>query len=134
MAGVRRFRDLVAYQRGRSLAGAVRAFARSLPREERYELVSQMLRAAQSVPLNIAEGFGIGTRAGTLRHLRIARGSLCETDAAIELACDAGFGPAPDDLLELLAETQRVLQGLIRSLEAERVGAEPIGRSGGEQA
>jgi four helix bundle protein len=107
----------VAYQRARSLVRLVRAFVRSYPREERFELTSQTLRAAHSIALNIAEGYGVGTNHGMLRHLRIARGSLCETDAAIELGCDAGYAPAPQELLEMIAETDRVLQGLIRSME-----------------
>ena len=120
MANVRNFRELVAYQRARALAKAVRAHSGGYPRDERYELTSQMRPAASSVVLNIAEGFGIGTPNGTLRHLRIARGSLCEVGAALDLAADYGFVPAPNELWQLLDETTRVLQALIKSMEAAR--------------
>jgi four helix bundle protein len=92
-------------------------YSKRFPRDERFELTSQLRRAADSVALNIAEGFGVGTRQGTLRHLRIARGSLCETDSAIELAVDRGHDPPASELLDLVRETDRVLQALIRSME-----------------
>jgi four helix bundle protein len=117
MAGVRTFRDLVAYQRARALSNSVYTFSRTLPRDVQFEIASQMRRAASSVRLNIAEGFGIGTRPGMLRHLRIARGSLFETDAALEEAADLKLGAVPNELLELVRECDRVLQGLIRSME-----------------
>lgn len=117
MAGVRSFRDLVAYQRARKLSAEVYRLSRGFPRDDRFELTSQLRRAAYSVSLNIAEGFGVGTPQGTLRHLRIARGSLCETQAAIDTATDLQFGEASPDLLALIDETDRVLQGLIRSME-----------------
>jgi four helix bundle protein len=120
MANVRSFRDLIAYQRARALACAVHEHSLQYPRESRFELTSQVRRAAYSVPLNIAEGYGIGLPQATLRHLRIARGSLCETDAALEIASDLGFDATPPELQELLRETDRVLQGLIRSMEKPR--------------
>jgi len=67
--------------------------------------------------LNIAEGFGTGTRPGFLRHLRIARGSLFEADAALEEIGDLGLAEVDPELIELVRECDRVLQGLIRSLE-----------------
>jgi len=118
VANVRSFRDLIAYQRARALAKEVNLFSRTFPRDERFGLTAQLRRAVNSVPLNFAEGFGIGTTNGTLRHLRIARGSLMETDAALDIASELGYGSPPDSLVALLQETDRVPQGLIRSLEA----------------
>ena len=61
-----------------------------LPKEERYELTSQMLRAALSVPLNIVEGCGRYTDKDFARFLDNSLGSINETDyccyAAYELA------------------------------------------------
>lgn len=119
MAAVKSFRDLIAYQRARSASKAVREFTLSFPKDDRFELTSQIRRAAYSVPLNIAEGFGIGTTNGTLRHLRIARGSLCEVQAALDVASDNGFGETPLRLVEIVCEADRVLQGLIRSMEQQ---------------
>jgi four helix bundle protein len=117
MSGVQSFRDLLAYQRARKLAGAIRRHSARYPREDRYELTSQMRRAASSIALNIAEGYGVGTPPATLRHLRIARGSLRETEAALDLAEEYEFAPPPAELCALLDETARLLQSLITSME-----------------
>jgi four helix bundle protein len=60
-----------------------------LPKEERYELTSQLLRAALSVPLNIVEGCGRFTDKDFAKFLDTSLGSTNETDyccfAALEL-------------------------------------------------
>lgn len=124
MAGVRRFRDITAYQRARTLAVTVYRLTRRFPKEDRCEITSQINRAACSIALNIAEGFGLGTTAATLRHFRMARGSLFETDAALEIAAELGMPKLDEEGYALLAETDRVLQALIRSME-ERCPKEP---------
>jgi len=62
MGKVESFRDLVVWQLGMDLVAEVYATARELPDSERFGLVSQMTRAAVSVPANIAEGHARGTR------------------------------------------------------------------------
>lgn len=120
MGSVRSFRDLVAYERSREVVREVYRFTKEFPKVEQFALTNQIRRAACSIALNIAEGYGIGTSQGTLRHLRIARGSLCEVRAGLDLATDLGFAHPGDHLLGLLEETARVLQGLIKSMEQQR--------------
>jgi four helix bundle protein len=50
------FKDLLVWQKGIRLAKAIYEISRKLPADERFGLVSQMRRAAISVPSNIAEG------------------------------------------------------------------------------
>ena len=91
-----------------------------MPREERFGLTIQMRRAAVSVPSNIAEGYGRQSTADYIKFLRTARGSLLELDTQYELATTLHMLKADESLLALLAEADRVLQGLIRSLEESR--------------
>ena len=116
---VRTFRDLIAWQRGMSLALEVYRATASMPSDERFGLTSQLRRSVVSIPSNIAEGYARGTTQDYIRFLRIARGSLAEVQTQIELGCKLGMIRGSEQTTELIAETDRVLQGLIRSLETK---------------
>lgn len=91
-----------------------------LPDTERFGISLQLRRAAVSVPSNIAEGFGRESRQDLIRFFRIARGSLYEVQTLFQLCVDLGFVQDATIPWELAAETDRVLQGLIRSLLAKQ--------------
>jgi error-prone DNA polymerase len=117
MAGIRTFRDIVAWQKGMELTRSIYHLTRLMPSEERFELAKQMRGAAASIPSNIAEGFGRQGRPDLLRFLRIARGSLYELMTQYELAIDLELIGMDSTISDLITETDRVLQALIRSLE-----------------
>jgi four helix bundle protein len=114
---VRTFRDLIAWQKAMELAKLVYRATQDMPPDERFGLTAQMRRAAVSVPSNIAEGHGRETRPDYLRFLRVARGSLMELQTQLTLAEELGFMNIAPPAIELVREVDRVLQGLIRSLE-----------------
>lgn len=114
---IRSFRDLVAWQKAKSLAMSIYGASANMPDSERFGLCSQMRRASISVFSNIAEGFGRGSDREFLRGCRNARGSLFELMGQVEIAMDLGYMKASEELTGALEETDRVLQGLIRSIE-----------------
>jgi len=116
MSKIKTFRDLVAWQRAMKLARMLYIHTNTMPNEERFGLTSQMRRAAVSVPSNIAEGYARQSRTDYVRFLRMARASLAELSTQIELASDLGMLQPSPNLQEVLEETDRVLQGLVRSL------------------
>lgn len=116
---VETFRDLLVWQRGMDIARSVYAETARMPQAEAFGLTSQMRRAATSIPMNIAEGFGRRTRPELIHGLRIAMGSLLELMTAYELATTMGLIKATDDTLERLAEEDRLLSSLIAKLEAK---------------
>ncbi len=121
MTLVRTHRDLIAWQKSMTLARVVYRVTSAMPDTEKYGLVSQMRRAAVSVPSNIAEGHGRQSRPDYLRMLRVARGSLMELSTQYDLSTSLRLIARDRETEELLAETDRVLQGLIRSLERKGV-------------
>jgi four helix bundle protein len=116
---IKTFRDLIAWQRAMELARVIYAQSRLMPDVERFGLINQMRRAAVSVPSNIAEGYARQSTLDYLKFLRIARGSLAELSTQFEIAVTTGLLKTDtSDAVALMEETDRVLQGLIRSLEA----------------
>ena len=105
------------------LALEARAIARRLPASERFDLCSQLRRAASSVPANIAEANGRLHSGDQVRFLSIARGSLMELDTHFEIAERSGYVTArelsrPRALLEnvslLLARLARAVSARTR--------------------
>ncbi len=88
------------------------------PKEKIYGLVSQIRRAAVSVPANIAEGYEKNHRKEYLQFLDIAKGSLGEVETLLHFANDLRYLSGDNFLLieQKRKETARLLKGLIRSL------------------
>ena len=120
MPAIRTYRDLVAWQKGMTLSKALYVATRRMPASEQFGLTSQMRRAAVSVPSNVAEGYALESTRAYLKHLRIARGSLAELATQWELAVNLQMVPQDANVLSLLGETDRVLQGLIRAVRASK--------------
>jgi four helix bundle protein len=99
---------------------AVYQVTESFPREEIYGLISQLRRAAVSVPTNIAEGCGRESEAELARFLSIAAGSATETDYLLLLAHDLRYLNDSDygRLSGLVDEVKRMLGGFIKALRA----------------
>jgi four helix bundle protein len=121
MEKIRTYRDLLVWQRAMQLVQEVYALTRCFPVEEKFGLVSQMNRAAVSVPANIAEGWGRLSTKNYLQFLRTSRGSLFELETLLLIACGQQFAEeaVTSALLRETDELSRMLGGLIKSLEAK---------------
>lgn len=109
-------KDLIVWQKALLLVTEIYRVTQSFPNEERYGLVSQMRRAAVSIPSNIAEGHGRQSKGEFRQFLGIARGSYAELETQIEIAKNLGYLVSPNPIDDQLAEVGRLLNGLIRSL------------------
>jgi len=114
------YRDLIAWQKAMVLVRDVYCATQAFPREERYGLMSQLRRAAVSVPSNIAEGQARFSRREFHHFLNNARGSLAEVETQITLACNLGYlsAIAADTLLVRSSELGRILNGLIAATKS----------------
>jgi four helix bundle protein len=85
------FRKLLVWQRAHELVLAVYKMTDKFPKSEMFALTSQLRRAAVSIPANIAEGQGAGTKPQFARYLDIAKGSLSEVEYYLVLAKDLQY-------------------------------------------
>ena len=80
------FRELRVWQASMDLVEYVSRLTRSFPKAETYGLMSQIQRAAVSIPSNIAEGHTREHLKEYLHHLSMAQASLAEVETQLEIA------------------------------------------------
>ena len=114
----RSYRDLIAWQKAVNLAVLVYEKTRGFPKEELYGLMSQMRRAAVSVPSNLAEGQGRAAQQDFLRFTNISMGSVQELETQFEIARRLGYVQESclQEVTECLSEVARLIRGLQKSL------------------
>lgn len=116
---IQSYRDLEVWQQGMALAENCYRLTKTFPKEEVYGMVSQIRRAAVSIPANIAEGYGREYRNEYIRFLRIAQGSLKELETHLLLAVRVGLITMQigQPLLAQCESTGKLLRALLRALQ-----------------
>lgn len=121
--------QLLVVQKAKDLVILVYTFTRSLPDSEKFGLISQMQRAAVSIPSNLAEGQQRGDKE-FIHFVNIARGSLAELRVQLEIterlygtAWD-GSGKIIDEILlqkmyDLLEEVGKMSYSLLLKLKSD---------------
>lgn len=125
---MRGFEDLECYQLAMDVFRESYKVASILPVEEKYNLADQLRRAATSIVLNIAEGYGRYHYLDSLRFYYIARGSLMEVLSAL-IACDElnyTKGKISQER-ELCHSALRSLNGYIRYVRTQQQGKQEYG-------
>ena len=84
-------KELDVYKTSRELVKEVYKISLLLPKEEAFNMTSQIRRAALSVKLNLSEGSSRKSEVERRRYFEIARGSVVELDAALETAIDLNY-------------------------------------------
>jgi four helix bundle protein len=94
------------------------------PTDEKWALVSQLRRSAQSIPANIAEGYGRYYYQETIRFCYIARGSLEEAYSHLCLAKELGYlnDQVFEKLIDQIQTLRRSINGYILYLKKSRRG------------
>jgi four helix bundle protein len=114
------YAKLEVWQRAHQLAVDVQRVTTRIPRRDNSGLVSQLRRAALSVPANIVEGTSKESNREFARFLQIAAGSAAELHYHLRFAADSALIP-PAVGETLMAETTRLrmmLFGLLRRVRA----------------
>ena len=83
--------ELEVYRQSRLYRVDISTLTKSFPKEEKFRLSDQLIRASRSIPANIAEGYGRFHYQENIQFLRIARGSLFECKEHLACALDEKF-------------------------------------------
>ena len=114
------FEDLLVWQKARELVKLLYELTTAFPKEERYNLVDQIRRAATSIAANIAEGFSRYHLKESVMFYRNARGSCAELKSHLYLSCDLNYltKKNSDLCFEKIDEVGKMLNGLINLTES----------------
>jgi four helix bundle protein len=112
------YKDLLVWQKSMNLVENDYRLSVRFPTSEQWGLISQMRRAAVSVPSNIAEGYGRQATGEYHHHLSIGRGSLLELETQVLLSLRLGYLDASDAEVVLcnIEEISKMLGSLINKL------------------
>jgi len=113
----KRFEDLEVWKKAHELVLKIYDITKDYPSEEKFGLVSQMRRAAISIPANIAEGFKKRGLKDKANFYNIAQGSLEELRYYLILSKDLDYCEDTDELHEFIELIGRMLHGLIKSVQ-----------------
>ena len=114
------YRRLDVYKNAKSLSHEVCKLTKTFPTEERFGLCDQLRRAAMSIPINIAEGFGRFSAKEKAHFLQIAFGSLNEVMCELELSYDEDYIDKEqfDNMETIILSVKKQLATLHRSVLA----------------
>lgn len=117
--GVKNYRDLQVWRLAMGWVEAIYEATAHWPSDERFGLISQIRRAAVSVPSNVPEGAVRRSTGEFIQFLGMARGSLAEAETQLILSGRLGYTPAADisALLGTADDISRMLVALMASLK-----------------
>ncbi len=107
--------ELNIFKISRELVLRCYSITKQFPIEEKFNMVSQIRRAALSVHLNIAEGSSRKSTVERKRFFEIARGSLVELDTAFDIANQLEYCKieSEESLGKLIIDAFKMLSALI---------------------
>ena len=118
---VKKFKDLIVWQKSMDLVEEIYKLTKKLPREELYSLSDQIRRASVSIPSNIAEGNNRSSTKDFIKFLYISKGSNAELETQLLIALRLKYFTETDaeKALVLCGEIEKMLNALIRNLASK---------------
>tara|TARA_R110002050_G_scaffold293182_1_gene449335 strand:+ start:6630 stop:6983 length:354 start_codon:yes stop_codon:yes gene_type:complete len=117
MNQIKSHKDLKVWQESMNFVVEAYKISENFPKSELYGLVSQMRRAAVSIPSNIAEGAGRKGEKEFIRFLYIALGSLSEIETQLEIAFRLNYIGDLEEINKSIYFIRKMLANLIKSLK-----------------
>jgi four helix bundle protein len=114
-----RFKELKVWQKSVDIVVDVYRLTAKFPQNERFGLISQIQRAAVSIPSNIAEGAGRNNKGEFNQFLGIANGSSFELETQLIISAKLGYSDNDEiqNICTKLSEIQNMIFGLQKTLK-----------------
>ena len=117
MSEIKNHKDLTVYKNSIDFVVSIYRLTKSFPSDEKFGLISQLRRAAVSIPSNIAEGAARKNTKEFIQFLYHSLGSASEIETQIELAKRLNFIDNTKEIDKALHEIIYLLTALIKSLK-----------------
>ena len=113
------YKDLIVWQKSILLVKQIYKLTSVFPSEEKFGLISQLRRAAVSIPSNVAEGQARRTTNDFIHFVSNAGGSVAEVETQLIIAVELSFcsQAQADTCLALVIEIRKMLNALRRTLQ-----------------
>lgn len=118
---IKRFEELIAWQKAYELCIEIYKATTAFPKEEQFGLASHLRKTALSCPSNVAEGFERKNDKEFNTFIRIALGSLGELKTQLMVAKDLGYIQTDkfEECISRIDETRKIFHGLRKSVVGE---------------
>jgi|SRR6185437_1881096 len=114
------FQEILAWQKSHKLVLKVYELTKDFPAHEKFSLVSQINRAAVSIPSNIAEGYRRNSKKDSLHFYNISQASLEELRYQLILSKDLNYISESQykDVFVIAEEASKVLNGWVKNCKS----------------
>lgn len=116
---IRSFKDLTVWQKSMDLVADIYSITSNLPKQEVFGLISQIQRAAVSIPSNIAEGSKRSSRIDFRQFCMVAAGSAAELETQLMIVKRIYPSISVESALQKIVEIQKMLNGLTKKLQTK---------------
>ena len=115
---MKNFQELKVWKLGMQIVKEVYVISKLIPENEKFGLISQITRAAVSIPSNIAEGSSRFSDKEYKRFLEISLGSAFELQTQVIILSEIKYlsSERAKKLLEMIKDEQKMLQGFINKI------------------
>jgi len=113
------YKTLDAWKLSMEIVKEIYKLTKQYPVDEKYNLIDQTIRAAISIPCNIAEGIGKNHKKDTIQFLHISRGSGYEVETLLHVAFMTSMIDIEtfNTLSEKIERNMKMINGLINYFE-----------------
>lgn len=115
---MKNYKELIIWQKGIEIVKKIYTLTKQFPPEEKFGIVSQITRAAVSIPANIAEGSSRNSDKDYARFLQLSLGSAFEVQTYLTIAKEMNWAKLENisELESLLEEEIKMVHRFINTL------------------